>query len=590
MGLFKWLRRLLAGPEVPPRPVARFTEEGVCPYCGQPLPTLQARQCFQCGADWHDPDNVVQRPGVRRPESAAPPTASSPTSFGVDTTPSRRLEDTTTSRRLEDRTPSPGRSSSRDLSKLDTQQFAPLTTPAAKSQAKGLGSLWGNPWFGRRDLIPPVSDARTLLIDQAMVGQGLITPEELAEIHRIGEQMDEVRPDMAVASTVADAAVARSKEEREERKRQKKAEAAERRRLRQERIQQRRQTDIIYLGRGVSAGLADRRANIEKLQALGMPALAAPADIAKALELPVPRLRWLAFHTLAATRTHYIAFTVHKKSGGLRTLATPHRELARCQRWILRNILDKAPASDAAHGFVAGRSTLSNAAPHVNSHVVVNLDLSDFFPTITFRRVRGLFERLGYSPAASTVLGLLCTECPRRSVEYDGRRYEVAAGPRALPQGACTSPALSNLVTRRLDRRLGGLADRLGFVYTRYADDLTFSGDAAAAEKTAYLLARVRHIARDEGFAVNEKKTRVLRRNTSQRVTGVVVNERPGVPRKLVRRIRAILHRAQYEGLAAQNKDNHPNFEGWLQGTIAYILMINPRQGQPLREALDHLS
>ena len=129
--------------------------------------------------------------------------------------------------------------------------------------------------------------------------------------------------------------------------------------------------------------------------------------------------------------------------------------------------------------------------------------------------------------------------------EQGGRRQppglDVAIGPRGLPQGASTSPALSNAVARRLDKRLTGLAAKLGLTYTRYADDLTFSGTAEVNGRVGYLMARVRHIAEDEGFAVNPEKTRVLRRNTAQRVTGLVVNDKPGVGRREVRRLRAIL-------------------------------------------------
>src|SRR4029077_10406034 len=122
-------------------------------------------------------------------------------------------------------------------------------------------------------------------------------------------------------------------------------------------------------------------------------------------------------------------------------------------------------------------SVVSNAQAHTRRALVVNLDLENFFPSIAFPRVRSVFQRRGYSPAVATILALLGTECPRRLVQYDGKRYWVATGPRGLPQGACTSPALSNQVARRLDKRLGGLANKLGLAYTRYADDLTFSGD-----------------------------------------------------------------------------------------------------------------
>jgi retron-type reverse transcriptase len=473
---------------------------------------------------------------------------------------------------------------------LSTSQFAPLSQAEVYRRAKGVGELWGNPWFGRQDLIPPSSDERTALIDRAMVGQGYISPEELKEIHEVGEDMDKVRSDLAKARRMADEAVQRQREDRAKVKAQKKKEAAERERQHAEAVAKRRATDIIFLGRGVSRGLADRRANVERLQQLGLPVLATPADVAEFMEISISRLRWLAFHNEAATRTHYVRFTAPKRSGGTRELAAPHRSLRNCQQRILWNILDKVPAHGAAHGFVRSCSTATNAALHVGREVVVNTDLKDFFPSVTFPRVMGVFRQFGYSPAAATILALLCTECPRRTLQYAGTVYHAATGPRALPQGACTSPALSNLVTRKLDARLSGLADKLGWNYTRYADDATFSAAADAAGSVGYLLARVRHITREEGFVVNEKKTRVLRRSTCQTVTGVVVNERPGVPRQLVRRMRAILHRARREGLAAQNRRNHPHFEAWVGGMVAYICMINPRQGRPLQQALAEIS
>jgi RNA-directed DNA polymerase len=165
----------------------------------------------------------------------------------------------------------------------------------------------------------------------------------------------------------------------------------------------------------------------------------------------------------------------------------------------------------------------------------------------------------------------------------------VATGPRGLPQGACTSPALSNQVARRLDRRLRGLSGKLGLVYTRYADDLTFSGDDSLEGRVGYLIARVRHIAQDEGFALNPAKSRVLGRNAAQLVTGLVVNDRPGVPRAEVRRLRAILHRARIEGLERQNRSGRPDFPAWLRGKIAYVAMARPEVGARLRDELEAL-
>ena len=261
--------------------------------------------------------------------------------------------------------------------------------------------------------------------------------------------------------------------------------------------------------------------------------------------------------------------------------------------WIFERIVSRLSAEPAAHGFLPGRSILSNARLHAGRAVVVNLDLEGFFPSIGFPRVRKVFERIGYSPAVATILALICTECPRRTVVLDGTTYHVATGPRGLPQGACTSPGLSNQVARRLDRRLSGLAAKLGLAYTRYADDLTFSGDEGFEGRVGYLMAGVRHIAQDEGFAVNESKTRVQRRNAAQMVTGLVVNDRPGVRRDEVRRLRAILHRARTEGLDRQNRDNLPDFRAWLLGKIAFVRMARPEVGDRLLtdlEALDRRS
>ena len=472
---------------------------------------------------------------------------------------------------------------------LSLGTFAPITDKEIRRQAAGI-NLWSGIMFGRRDLIPPVADARTLLIDKAMVAHGLITPEELAQIHHIGQMMDEVRPDAAVAAAKGAAEADQIDKDRAALKARTKAEAAERKRLHAEAVARRKATDIIFLGRGVSNGLGDRRADVERLTTAGLPVLASPADVAAAMNLSIPRLRWLAFHSQAATRTHYVRFEVPKRSGGKRLLFAPHKDLAAAQEWILRNVLDTVPVHAAAQGFVKGRSTVTNAAPHVGSDVVVNADLENFFPTITFPRVRGIFRQLGYSPAVATVFALLCTECPRRVANYAGRTLYVAAGPRALPQGACTSPALSNLASRRMDSRLAGIAAKLGWTYTRYADDLTFSASGEAAAKVGYLLARVRHITQDEGFVVNEKKTRVLRQSVRQSVTGVVVNRRPGAPRDLVRRLRAILHRAKYEGLAKQNREGHPHFGAWVKGMIAYVEMVNAKQGGELRRSLEEVS
>jgi retron-type reverse transcriptase len=475
---------------------------------------------------------------------------------------------------------------------LDAKAFLPITREEIKKEAKGT-NLFGNVWFGRRDLIPPVDDPRTLLVDRAMVAQGLLSPEQLREVHEVGALMDEIRPTLAAiehkAALEGAAAVEADREARARLKALKKAEAAERKQARAEAIAHRKATDIAYLGRGVSTCLGDRRSDLGALNAAGLPALSTPAELAEALGLSISKLRWLAFHNEAATRIHYVQFSVPKKSGGTRTLSAPHRTLGEAQRWILREIVGTFPVEPSSHGFTAGKSILSNAQPHCQQTVVVNMDLEGFFPSIGFGQVRSVFQQAGYSPAVATILTLLCTECPRREVIYDGVTYHVATGPLGLPQGACTSPALSNQVARRLDRRLAGLATKLNLNYTRYADDLTFSGGADFEPRVGYLMARVRHIARDQGFTVNEGKTRVLRQGTAQTVTGLVVNDRPGVRRAEVRRLRAILHKARVEGLEAQNTQGRENYLAWLRGKIAFVQMARPETGAKLRAELDSI-
>ncbi|MGE0549143.1 MAG: reverse transcriptase family protein [Kofleriaceae bacterium] len=452
-------------------------------------------------------------------------------------------------------------------------------------------SPWRNGWFGRTDLIPPQSDERTALIDRGLLLRGFLTEAQIDEIHRIGDEWlkhyDAVRYAEVVAHKDAAAALDAERERRMHAKIAKQRAAAEKQVAYQKAVAERRANDIIFVGRGVSSRLGDRRAHVEQLAKLGLPVLATPADVAKALGLTIPQLRWLSFHAEAATKAHYVYFEVPKRSGGTRLLAAPHARLGKAQRWILDNILAKLEVTQHAHGFVADRSTVTNARLHLNRDIVVNLDLENFFPTISYPRVRGLFESLGYSPSAATLLALLVTESPRMKVLHDGAPYWVAAGDRALPQGACTSPVISNLVARKLDRRLAGAAVKLGWTYSRYADDLTFSASGEAKTKMSLMMSRVRAIVRDEGFAINEAKGRVQRHARRQQVTGIVVNDKLGVPREEIRRLRAILHRAKQTGLAAQNRDKRPDFEAYLRGKIAYIAMIDPAKGAALRAQLD---
>ena len=472
---------------------------------------------------------------------------------------------------------------------LDGSPFTALSDEDLKKRLKGRDVRRNLFVFGLQNQIPPISDERTLLVDRAMVAQGLLTPEELTEIHQAGEEYVKLRPKTATVWQRGDLAVAADKAERQAIRQQKAAESAARKQARNEAIAQRKLTDIAFLGRGVSGGLADRRSNVEKLSTLGLPVLATPMDLARAMGLTITRLRWLAFHAEAATTSHYVRFQIAKKSGGMRELSAPHVSMKSAQHWILDAILKKLPMHDSAHGFIDERNIMTNAVPHVGKEIVINADLKDFFPTITFPRVKGMFQSLGYSPCVATILALISTECPRRLVEFNGTKLHVSTGPRALPQGAPTSPALSNIAARRLDLRLTGFAKKSGWTYTRYADDITFSASGEVTQKTALILATLRQIAKEEHFSVNEKKTRVQRQNRRQEVTGIVVNTRPNVPRATYRRLRAILHNAAKTGLESQNTEGHDNFSAWVSGMIAYVHMTNPERGRELLDAYRQL-
>lgn len=340
---------------------------------------------------------------------------------------------------------------------------------------------------------------------------------------------------------------------------------------------------VVHLGRGVSAGLQDTSLDADALTSRGLPVMASSADLAMMMGVPLARVKWLTYHRRSAALVHYHRFGIPKKTGGTRAISAPKPALKRAQAWVLKNVLAKLEVSREAHGFVAKRSIVTNASPHVGRAVVVNLDLKDFFPSITFGRVKGLFRKLGYNEHVATVLALLCTEPPRAQVELDGRAWFVSLGQRVLPQGACTSPAITNALCWRLDRRLAGLAAKRGWSYTRYADDITLSGDDNAAGR---LLRSVRSILETEGFTEQATKTRVMRRARRQEVTGVVVNQRVSLPRDEYKALRATLHNAARHGLASQNRDDRPNFAGYLKGRVAYAKMVDPARGARLESLL----
>lgn len=307
------------------------------------------------------------------------------------------------------------------------------------------------------------------------------------------------------------------------------------------------------------------------LDAHQLPRLKGPADIAKLVGIAEDDLAAL-MRPGTGKGSGYIEFEIPKAKGGTRRISAPRAKLRKVQRTLLEKILDRVPLHDAAHGFVTGRSTVTNARPHERAAIVIKLDLKDFFPTVHYRRVKGLFEHLGYGAEVAATLAGLTTHRPKLD-------NGTVVWPGMLPQGAPTSPALANLACRRLDRRLERLAAKYGAVYTRYADDLTFSFAQTPEVRLGRFLWWVDGICQQEGFTERADKRRILRAKHQQRVTGLVVNERAAVPRADRRRFRAILHNCAKHGIASQARDRE-DFEAYLTGYAAYIHMVDPVLGK----------
>lgn len=258
----------------------------------------------------------------------------------------------------------------------------------------------------------------------------------------------------------------------------------------------------------------------------------------------------------------YQEFSIPKKNGGDRTIHAPVAFLKAIQRHIKENILDEHPLSGSAHGFVKGKSIVTNAKTHVGQRVVINLDLEDFFPSINEWRVHGLFRSLGYTPKEARLLTILTV-------------YQ-----QELPQGAPTSPGIANLICRKLDRRLLGLAKKAGAAYTRYADDMTFSGP----ESIIGILPVVKNIIKEEGFVIAQEKLRIQRRGRRQEVTGLTVNERTSIPRNIRKRLRAAVHHMKCDGYAEWKGVPLTSYS--LAGHLAFLNSVHPEQAASMKGEL----
>lgn len=240
---------------------------------------------------------------------------------------------------------------------------------------------------------------------------------------------------------------------------------------------------------------------------------------------------------------HYRRFHIPKRNGGKREIHAPNDRLKRLQRRIHRRLLRRLKSHPAATAFEPGRSIADNARPHARRAVVLNIDLIEFFPSIPAERVYKLLRGCGWGRGASRLVTKLCT--------HDG----------VLPQGAPTSPKLSNLVNVFLDESLQDLAEQFDARYTRYADDVTFSFTSDDPQAVKSLLWNAREILYWRGYTVHRKrKLSVRRRHQRQEVTGLVVNDRPRLPRETRRRLRAARHRHRIGRIATLTRQQ---LAGW---------------------------
>lgn len=259
-----------------------------------------------------------------------------------------------------------------------------------------------------------------------------------------------------------------------------------------------------------------------------------------------------------APQHFYRTFSISKASGGTRPITEPLPSLKEIQRWILENVLEPLPNHRFAKGFIKGRSIRDNARYHRHQPSVLRLDLEDFFGSIGFPRILRVFVKAGYSRPVAILLARLCVLANK------------------LPQGAPTSPALSNQVAMRIDRRLAAYAKRHGIRYTRYADDLTFSGSFSAGD----LIPFVRRVAAESGLRLNEGKTRLMKQNDRQTTTGIVVNDKLQAPRSLRRDLRKALYFIEKYGANShieRAEIHRANYLRHMMGIATFIIFVNPK-------------
>ena len=267
-----------------------------------------------------------------------------------------------------------------------------------------------------------------------------------------------------------------------------------------------------------------------------------------------------------SSKHFYRTFSIPKKNGELRQIDEPLPGLKNIQRWILDEILNKLPVSKYAKAYVKKRSVKSNAYYHRNKNIIITLDIKDYFASIHFVKVVNVFLSLGYVEQVAYILANMCLL------------------KNSLPQGAPSSPALSNLCTNDLDNDLSEFVKGKGIMYTRYADDITFSGKFINVK---LFYKNIKQLVNKHGFRLNYTKTRVLYKHQRQLVTGVVVNEKLQITKDIRHKIRQSIYYIKKFGLkehARRIGEDEDKYYKYLLGVIGFALFINPKDERLLSD------
>ncbi len=324
----------------------------------------------------------------------------------------------------------------------------------------------------------------------------------------------------------------------------------------------------------------------QNLVAKNLPVIFTTEHLSSILDIPILELSIL----INQRNKFYKFYQIKKKNGkGFRQIVAPFNNLRVIQQYINEEILSKIPLHESATGFTKGKSILNNALPHKNKKAILKLDLLKYFDSIYERRVYGIFKSIGYAKNLSYDLAILTTvELPQEYLktfeekELKSYREIVPKISCVLPQGAPTSPTLSNLILRRLDLRLSKLAEKLKVDYSRYADDITFSGEVENLPKIKLL----RYIIRDEGLNINWKKVGIYKKGRRQIVTGLTVSNDVHIHRNFKKEVKKHIYGCSNFGVENHLKfmklENIHLYKEWLLGKIYYINSIEPETAKKM--------